>query len=265
MKKRLLWQLLKQKKLVHAKFASILLYEEGHLGNAYKAFSTNKPVVVKTKQISKIYPQFLDHGVKSIVYVPLSHKNTRHFSQTQKALETRDAFISMASHELKTPLTSIIGYVQLIKSKLKAGVDFNHNWIEEIDIEAQKLSRLINEFLQTDYIRKSEIKHQDKGYSLSGIISHAVIAYNFRAGQHKIRFQHKYNSSQDIISCDKDKLLTGLITLFSLVEKNNSSDEKIFVTQKGDERDWVINLKWPKKSLAQMNTNNKKGRQAIPF
>lgn len=286
------------KTLVSAEFGSIFLLDNKNLirvystvpekaqvvprpnGNSVKALKSNKIVVVKDKDIKSVYPQFLDFGIRSVVYMPLTYKNKTiglltvtskepsHFnaqkirilqvycslvtlairnvelySDTQKALETRDAFIAMASHELKTPLTSILGYTQLIESKQKLNKQFSPEWISEMHQQAQKLSILINEFLQTDYIKRSELKHDSRKFSLSDIISQAVVAYRFRTGNTTIRFRSRPRISDRLV-CDKDKLLTALMTLFSMLRRVVDKNKEIAIDLSRSKKTWNLNLTW---------------------
>jgi len=49
--------------------------------------------------------------------------NARLYREAQRAISARDQFLSIASHELKTPLTSLLGYAELLLEELHALVE----------------------------------------------------------------------------------------------------------------------------------------------
>ena len=80
---------------------------------------------------------------------------TIHDITTMKKLEQiRTEFVSNVTHELKTPLTSIRGFVETLRSGAVNDADVADKFLEIIDIEAERLTMLINDILQLSEIRK---------------------------------------------------------------------------------------------------------------
>jgi len=81
-----------------------------------------------------------------------------------KELEKRrNEFISVVVHELKTPLTSLKGYAQLLhKKNLKAGDEQSAHLAERMNSQVDKLTNLINDLLDTTRITNSQLSlHQE--------------------------------------------------------------------------------------------------------
>ncbi len=77
-----------------------------------------------------------------------------------KKLETmRSDFVANVSHELKTPLTSIKGFVETLKSGAVEEEKQRQRFLDIIEIEAERLTRLIN-----DILTLSEIENHRKSY-----------------------------------------------------------------------------------------------------
>ena len=55
--------------------------------------------------------------------IGLAVDNARLYEKASAAIELRDNFLTIAAHELKTPLTSIQGYSQLLSHQLKGNLD----------------------------------------------------------------------------------------------------------------------------------------------
>jgi len=91
----------------------------------------------------------------------------------KKELEKKDEFIGVASHELKTPLTSLKGYIQLM--------EFQDNLSEAAKIyvtkatsSINKLQHLIDELLDASKIKAGKLKFQKHDFNLTELVSLCV-------------------------------------------------------------------------------------------
>ena len=89
--------------------------------------------------------------------------------------QQKDLFISIASHELKTPLTSIKGYVQILQSMQK-GVDTNflEKSLRIIDKQVNKLTQLIAELLDVSKIKSVGLDFEKEEFEMTELIDEVV-------------------------------------------------------------------------------------------
>jgi signal transduction histidine kinase len=97
----------------------------------------------------------------------------------KQAIRRKDEFISIASHELKTPLTTIKAYVQLLERTLP---DNNaKSYVERTLLQVQKLDTLITDLLDISRIESGKMKFDKKAFRfdqlLSGVIDMARQTY----------------------------------------------------------------------------------------
>ncbi len=91
----------------------------------------------------------------------------------KQAVKRKDEFISIASHELKTPLTSIKAYVQLLDRSI--GVDDpTRMYVERALAQVQKLDNLIVDLLDLSKIESGKLKFNKKLFSFEATLANAV-------------------------------------------------------------------------------------------
>lgn len=84
----------------------------------------------------------------------------------------RDDFFSLASHELKTPLTTMKGYYQLLQSHLQFSEDSTEKkMLHKIGQQIDKLTQLIIEMLDISIIREGKMPYNACPFNLSELIT----------------------------------------------------------------------------------------------
>lgn len=170
--------------------------------------------------------------------------------------QQKDYFISMASHELKTPLTSIKGYVQILQTMHANSEDsFLQKSLKTIDRQLVTLTTLITELLDiskiksggldlnlehfeiTDLIHEvvSEIKHINPNYEIPVTVEKKAVVYadHDRIGQVLINFLTnavKYAPQSKTINvkcCVKNNSVTVSIQDFG-IGINKKEQERVF-------------------------------------
>jgi two-component system, chemotaxis family, sensor kinase Cph1 len=76
---------------------------------------------------------------------------------TEKLLKQKDEFIGVASHELKTPVTSLKIYTQLLLSTASEPSMGKIAMFSKMDVQINKLTRLINDLLDTTKLEQGEL------------------------------------------------------------------------------------------------------------
>jgi len=89
----------------------------------------------------------------------------------KKEMEKRDEFIGIASHELKTPLTSLKGYLQLISSNKNNELPVKTTqYIERANKAINKLQSLINDLLDVSKIQAGKLEYATGIVNISDLI-----------------------------------------------------------------------------------------------
>ena len=166
-----------------------------------------------------------------------------------KQMERRkDDFIQMASHELKTPITSIKGYVQLLMSVVKE-IDNRHfhgaypilgTSLLTIDKQVTKLTRLVSELLDLTRMESGKLEMYKTHFSPGDMVSELVEEFRQTNPRHHIIL---YTESNALVYGDRDRLGQVIVNLFTNAIKYSPGAENIEVYVKSDENECVISVR----------------------
>jgi PAS domain S-box-containing protein len=120
--------------------------------------------------------------------VALALDNAHLYKEVQEAVHVRDQFLSIASHELKTPLTSLLGYSRLLQNLAQSGnlTEREQRGIRIIGEQANRLSKLINALLDISRIRTGRLSIEQKAVDLTMLARRVVEEVQVVLDQHMI-------------------------------------------------------------------------------
>jgi PAS domain S-box-containing protein len=108
--------------------------------------------------------------------------------QKQDDIRKND-FIAMVSHELKTPLTSLKGYMQLLGAKNRNNEDgFTSIAIHKGNIQITKMTAMINGFLNVSRLESGKILLQKQEFRLNQLLLETIEEIDILSGGHEFIF-----------------------------------------------------------------------------
>ncbi|EDM36390.1 Response Regulator Receiver Signal Transduction Histidine Kinase [Pedobacter sp. BAL39] len=97
----------------------------------------------------------------------------------KQAERKKDEFISIASHELKTPLTSVKGYVQLLERSVEKGdVPTLRKHLGKAQVQLEKLNGLITDLLDISKIESGKMKFNMKPFVMDAMLDNVLEIIN---------------------------------------------------------------------------------------
>jgi len=145
--------------------------------------------------------------------IALSLDNARLYSAAQKAITLRDDFISIASHELRTPVTSLKLYIQVLQKQLASrGEESLVRSFSKMDAQVNKLAHLIQDLLNVSKIELGKLDFQENWFDLNEVVKETVEQIQSTSGKHRILIKGKINRT---VWGDVDRIgqvLTNLLT-----------------------------------------------------
>ena len=125
-------------------------------------------------------------------------------TENKQDIQRKNDFIGMVSHELKTPLTSLKAFIQILQVKANDSEDnFSINALEKAHTQVKKMHELIKGFLDVSMFEAGKIKLNIKPFDLCDLIEDVVEEATYTMNSHKIIF-NKYEEC--MLSADRDKI-----------------------------------------------------------
>ena len=142
-------------------------YSSGGLDYISKPVDMNI-LLLKVKTFYRIYEQSRDLN-------EMQTKLLEEIEFRKEAERKKDEFISIASHELKTPMTSIKGYIQLLERSLnKEDLETTRIRLHKVQNQVEKLNLLVADLLDISKIESGKLKFNKKYFSFDKILDHVI-------------------------------------------------------------------------------------------
>ena len=110
-------------------------------------------------------------------YRALAEANAQLAAEAQRALAVRDQFLSIASHELKTPLTGVLGSAQLLQRRLTRSDSLNEanaRTLRTLLDQGMRLNRMIGSLLDVSRIESGQLSIEAVPLDLSALLRRIV-------------------------------------------------------------------------------------------
>jgi PAS domain S-box-containing protein len=156
--------------------------------------------------------------------------NYRDITDRKILEQQKDEFIAIASHELKTPVTSIKAYTQILKDVFqKANDRRSAEMLEKMEGQVDRLTTLIVDLLDFTRIEGGKLKFREENYNINDLIMEAVEEMQRTTTTHKIKIQ-----LDKAVQIWGDRYRTGqvLTNLLSNAIKYSPGAKKIAVRSK---------------------------------
>jgi signal transduction histidine kinase/low affinity Fe/Cu permease len=127
--------------------------------------------------------------------------------QLQKLDEAKDEFVSMASHQLRTPLTSVKGYIDMVLQGDAGKITpMQHQLLSEAFTSSERMVHLINDFLNVSRLQTGKFMLDRRPIDLAKVVGQEVDALRTTAGSRELQLQYHPPSRMPVLYLDEGKL-----------------------------------------------------------
>ncbi|MEO8821149.1 MAG: ATP-binding protein [Ginsengibacter sp.] len=153
--------------------------------------------------------------------------------------EKKDEFMNIASHEMKTPLASIKGYLQLLEMTLDKDTD-STLYVNKALVSVNRLNNLITELLEVGKSQNGKLNYEITTFDFNKMLVETINDERKTSSDYTII---KKGSITSEIKGDHDRLQQVIINLLSNAIKYSPNEKKIVVTAKEKNGELIISVK----------------------
>ncbi|MEW8956290.1 ATP-binding protein [Clostridium sp.] len=160
--------------------------------------------------------------------------------KVEKLEKSRKAFFDNVTHEMKTPLTAISGYAEMINDEMVKDEAFKKRAIERIYLESERLHHLIIKLIE---ISKglSYTAEEFKEISIDQIIDEISEDMSIKAQKYSIKIINNLESGIVSVQCNRIREL--IINLIDNGIKYSKPQESLYINGKIEGKKYILEVK----------------------
>lgn len=200
--------------------------------------------------ISTAQPKYFDIKLNGRIYAAHIIKSSAgaiitliDVTYEREAEEIRQNFFSDASHELKTPITSIRGYAELLTGDIQYNEEQKKSFLQKIKSEAANMTGLINDILMISRIESGVDEKQDNSspVKINSIIEDVLEAMEPAIIQNNINVEAQ---TEDIsLNINYNYMYNLIDNLISNAVKYNKKNGSIYISSKMTENGYMLTVR----------------------
>lgn len=151
--------------------------------------------------------------------------NSKLFEEVRAFSDKKDEFIALASHELKTPLTSIKGYLQLLERNEQGKV--GNIFIKKALHQVEKLNSLVTDLLNVSKIQAGKLELNIEVFDLRELVLDVLEIFHYSDKSHEIVFTDIH--LKVCVEADKQRIEQVITNLLNNAIKYSPKATKVYL------------------------------------
>ncbi|HEY4195292.1 MAG TPA: PAS domain S-box protein [Mucilaginibacter sp.] len=165
--------------------------------------------------------------------------NANLYEEIKVLNERKDEFIGIASHELKTPLTSISGYLQILERTMAD--DANIGFVKKTKAQLNKLLMLVSDLLDVSKIQAGKLELGMEQFDFMALLAETVETIQPLTNTHQLILRKDYD--QLPVYADKQRMEQVIINLLNNAIKYSPKADKVEVSVSKSEDEVIVTIK----------------------
>ncbi len=204
-----------------------------------------KEIAGELNKLSQEKPEFhfkkYDYGEMNVI-ADTTMKMSRAVKESMDRIEfermVRQEFFSNASHELKTPLTSIRGYLELLENNLVTDENSKRDFLTRIKKETSNMTNLINDILMISRLETKEAEVTLSDVRLAPLVKEVCASLEPLAREYQVSIES--NCRPLMIYANMQQMRELLNNLMVNAIKYNKPMGKVWITVSSEQKDIII-------------------------
>src|SRR6185312_11329085 len=158
--------------------------------------------------------------------------------QIQENIQKKDEFIGIASHELKTPLTTIKGYIEMLNMMEQDPT--KKQFVQKAMKNVNKLERLIKDLLDVSKIQSGQLQLEMNDFNIQDLLDDTVNSVQLVSTHEIIR---EDNLGNEMIYGDRQRIEQVLLNLLSNAIKYSPGENRIVIESEKTDKELLIKIR----------------------
>jgi two-component system phosphate regulon sensor histidine kinase PhoR len=160
-------------------------------------------------------------------------------TRLKKLERTRTDFVANVTHEIRTPLTAIIGFTETLEQGAFENPETARKFLRTIRENAERLNRLVDDLLILSGLELGEAKLHLEGVRIEEALDKVLAVVEARAGEKGLKIRKEIGGELPPIRADRDRLAQILINILDNAIKFTPGGGMIAITVSPGEEDFL--------------------------
>jgi two-component system phosphate regulon sensor histidine kinase PhoR len=204
------------------------------LHDALGRFEATREKVVQEITLGDENPVVLDVTISAVQGKDGGEQKTmlvfHDVTRLKKLERIRTDFVANVTHEIRTPLTAIIGFVETLQRGAVDDREKTLEFLRTINENAQRLNRLVDDLLTLSGIELGEANLRPEMLAMEEVLDHALSVVAERIAEKRLNIIRKIDEALPPIKADRDRLVQILLNVLDNAVKFTPAEGTITVT-----------------------------------
>ncbi len=162
--------------------------------------------------------------------------------EEMKSQKMKTELISNVSHDLKTPLTAIITYVNLLKD-VNITEEERLSYIDTLDKKSMRLKRLIEDLFEMSKANSDNMHLNLVEVDIVSLIKQVQLELDDKIRESRVEFRNRFQNEKVMLTLDSEKTYRIFENLIINITKYSLPDTRAFIELTENETNVIISLK----------------------
>ncbi len=192
-------------------------------------------IAIESSKPSDFDPRNLEVAIRVTDHAAVAIANAILYEQVIEANNAKSEFVSMVSHELKTPMTSVQGYTDLILSGVTGQInDKQRQFLETITANVRRMGTLIQDLTDISRIETNHLNISPAPMSFAKVISDTLQTTLTLSQEKQIEVHVDLPVNLPPVMGDQERLVQVMTNLLSNAYKYSPPETDVFLSVKTD-------------------------------
>ena len=214
------------------------------LQDALDLFRDSGGPVLREISLGQETPIILDVTISAVHGLPEEEQKKmmvfHDVTRLKKLEKMREDFVANVTHEIKTPLTAIIGFIETLEEGAIKEEVTAKKFLHIISENAHRLGRLVDDLLILSSIELGEMKLRFENVSIANVIDSVLPMFETKAAEKSLTVEKHISDELPLILADRDKMAQILVNILDNAVKFTPSGGKISISAVQDDSGFVV-------------------------